>query len=177
MYISNEKGRGRKPQFNGHFPILPFSCVDHLIHFGSSSLPIRDYFFSSPSTPHHFSLLTYLSSWNIGLYHPSFRAFSLLFLNCLPLEQYVQPILWNSLQIWNPSHVLSLKFLAASWRAPPVPFLLPTQYICCISTQLDSPLDCSISARNVVIFPCTKIYSFAITSHSFIFLSSIILKF
>jgi len=29
-----------KPQSNGHFPTLPFSCVDHLVHFGSSSLPM-----------------------------------------------------------------------------------------------------------------------------------------
>ena len=59
MYISNEKGRGRKPQFNGHFPILPFSCVDHLIHFGSSSLPMRDY---SLRLPPHLIISLFLST-------------------------------------------------------------------------------------------------------------------
>lgn len=37
-----KKVEALKPQFNGHFPILPSSCVDHLLHFGSSSLPMRD---------------------------------------------------------------------------------------------------------------------------------------
>lgn len=183
MCISNERGRGLKTTIQWSFPYSPILMCWSSRSFWFLFPSNERLFFASPSTLHHFSLLTYLSSWNIHLYHPSFHAFSLLFPNYLPPEQYVQPIhlsqhfCGDSLQIWNPSHVLSPKFLAAFWRAPPVPFLLPTQYICHISTQLGPPLDCSISARNVVIFPCTEIYNFAISSHSFIFLSSIILKF
>ena len=180
IYISKEKGRGLKTTIQWSFPysliLMCWSSPSFWFLFPSN----ERLFFGSPSTPHHFSLLTYLNSWNIGLYHPSFNAFSLLFLNYLPLEPYVQSIHFSqhfcedSLQIWNPGHVFSPKFLAISWRAPSVPFLLPTEYICPISTQLDPPLDCSISASNVVIFPCTKT---GITSHPFILLSSIIFKF
>ena len=46
-----------KPQSNGHFPTLPFSCVDHLVHFGSSSLPMRDY---SLHLPPHFIISLFL---------------------------------------------------------------------------------------------------------------------